>query len=87
MAAASAHYRRALQQAPDNASLWNNYAYALDARSCADAARAAIAKAVALAPDDSNIVASQQELEGSSANDQRCPADTAFIEDHRADLP
>ena len=87
MAAASAHYRRALQQAPDNASLWNNYAYSLDARSCADAARAAIAKAAALAPDDSNIVASQQELEGSSANDQRCPADTAFIEDHRADLP
>ena len=76
---ASRFYRRALQQSPGNADLWNNYAYSLAARQCANAARVAIARAVALAPNNDNIAASQHEL-AQSPSGGLCDADTAFID-------
>lgn len=82
MVSASRLYRQAIQQQPDNASLWNNYSYALAAQQCASAAQTAVAHALRLAPGDSNIAASQQELRTTPQGEQHCDDDRRFLRQH-----
>jgi tetratricopeptide (TPR) repeat protein len=60
-------FERVLQLDPENPALWNNYAYALLAASCSDAAQQAIAKAITLAPDDKQYRDSEEEISSTQA--------------------
>lgn len=53
--------------APDNATIWNNLAYALLASGCGSEARKAIGCARKLDPDDKNIRDSESELQSAPA--------------------
>jgi tetratricopeptide (TPR) repeat protein len=63
---------------PDNATIWNNLAYALQAYGCNDEARKAIGCARRLEPDDINIRDSESELQSAPAPapSRACPAIT-----------
>lgn len=61
---------------PDNATVWNNLAYALQALGCNDEARKAIGCARRLEPDDKNIRDSESELQSAPAPapSRTCPS-------------
>ena len=51
-----------IQQVPENASAWNNLAYSLAGSGCRQAAMSAVMCASQIAPDDSNIIHSIDEI-------------------------
>ncbi|HEY0720774.1 MAG TPA: PA2778 family cysteine peptidase [Gammaproteobacteria bacterium] len=55
-------FREALKHHPQQPELWNNLAYTLIARHCATEAAAALRCALQLAPQDQNIINSEQEI-------------------------
>ncbi|MGJ8686542.1 MAG: PA2778 family cysteine peptidase [Spongiibacteraceae bacterium] len=63
--------RKVLAQHPDAAAVWNNLAYALLAEQCPQQAKAAIARALTLAPTDSNYQQSAEEI-NRVAGDHSC---------------
>ena len=62
--AAELHYRRAIALNPEFAEAWNNLAYALHANGCRDQALTAARCAGTLAPGDTAITGTLEELRG-----------------------
>ncbi len=69
---ASETYRTLIDTAPQQAALWNNFAYVLQARQCSDTALKAAECAYKLAPEDDNINATVDEMRQSPSTNNQC---------------
>lgn len=68
-----AHYLHGLKRQPRSPLAWNNLAFALKAGGCGEAAATAMARALALAPDDSRLQASAAEIGEADDTRANCP--------------
>lgn len=68
------HYLHGLNRQPRSPLAWNNLAFALQARGCGEAAATAMARALALAPEDSRLQASAAEIGEGEDTRANCPA-------------
>lgn len=69
---ASQTYLSLIDKTPQQALLWNNYAYVLQARQCHDAALATAQCAYKLAPDNANITSTLEEMLHAPASNKQC---------------